>query len=58
MVGGELSVDSRQHLRANLKPEGKTHNMTSAVKAKTQRNKDFCCNYHDTKGNHCGGVIF
>lgn len=51
MVGGELRLDGRRHLRANLKPGGKTHNMTSAVRAKTQRNKDFCWDYYDTKGH-------
>lgn len=42
MVGGEQSLAGRQHLSANLKPGGKTHNMTSTVRAKTQRNKEFC----------------
>lgn len=53
-IGVELRLDGRQHLRENIEPGGKTHNVTSTVRAKTQRNKDVRSNYYDTKGNWSG----
>lgn len=62
MVWGELHPDVRQHLRANLRPGGKTHNMTSAVRAKTQRNAEIPKTQRGTClalcAHHCAAVIF
>ena len=54
-VGVEPSLDGRQHLRAHLKPGGKTHNVTSAVAEQRHKETWTCAEITETQGGGGGG---